>query len=289
LNVRVDYSTQCQGGSTFTVTFTNQIGIQGGTFSNSGDSGSLVITSDKAQPVGLLYAGSSTGTVANPINDVLGQLKDSGGNAPVMVGAGDHAVSCPASPQAEVLASEKALSQTNVPNSQVARASAAKEHHAIELMQDPAVVDIGVGQSEDASQQPAVVVFVKGQPRIPIPAQLDGVRTRIIRAAGFSPQQSMTVQRFSALPGLSDAEVLRAKAVKDRQADSMMSDPAILGVGVGASQDSPGESAVVVFVEQGKQVTVPIEIDGVRTRIIETDRFRTFNWGKRTVNSCSRR
>jgi hypothetical protein len=69
----------------------------------------------------------------------------------------------------------------------------------------------------------------------------------------------------------------------------MMSDPAILGVGVGASQDSPGESAVIVFVEKGKQVTIPAEIDAVRTRVIETDRFRTFNWGKRTVNSCSRR
>lgn len=69
----------------------------------------------------------------------------------------------------------------------------------------------------------------------------------------------------------------------------MMSDPAILGVGVGASHDDPGAAAVVVFVESGKQVSVPLEIDGVRTRVIETDRFRTFNWGKRTVNSCSRR
>lgn len=289
LNVRVDYSTQCQGGSTFNVTFTNQIGIQGSTFSNSGDSGSLVITSDKAQPVGLLYAGSSTGTVANPINDVLAAFKDSAGNAPQIVGGSDHPVSCPASPQAEVLATEKALYQTNVPNSQLARASAATERHALELMQDPAVVDVGVGQSEDASKEPAVVVFVKGRPGIPVPAQLDGIRTKLIYTADFSAQQSRTVQRLNALPELSADEVLRAKTVKDRHADSMMSNPAILGVGVGASQDSPGESAIVVFVEQGKHVTVPVEIDGVRTRIIETDRFRTFNWGKRTRNSCSRR
>ncbi len=69
----------------------------------------------------------------------------------------------------------------------------------------------------------------------------------------------------------------------------MMSDPAILGVGVGASVDNPEEAAVVVFAEKGKQVTIPAEIDGVRTRVIETDRFRTFNWGKRTRNSCSKR
>lgn len=289
LRVTVDYSPQCQGGTPFPVTFTNQIGIQGSSFSNSGDSGSLVVTSDKAQPVGLLYAGSSTGTVANPINDVLGALKDSGGNAPQMVGAGDHAVSCPASPQAELLASQRAISQTKLPSSALARSSAAKDHYASELMQDPAVTNVEVGQSEDAPNQPAVLVLVKSRPRIPIPAQLDGVRTRIIHTAEFSPQQSTTVQKFSTLPGLSDAEVLRAKAVKDQHAETMMFDPAILGVGVGASQDSPGEPAIVVFVERGKQVNVPAEIEGVRTRIIETDRFRTFNWGKRTRNSCSRK
>jgi hypothetical protein len=40
--------------------------------SRSGDSGSLVVTNDgNNNPVGLLYAGSSTTTVLNPINEVL--------------------------------------------------------------------------------------------------------------------------------------------------------------------------------------------------------------------------
>jgi hypothetical protein len=68
----------------------------------------------------------------------------------------------------------------------------------------------------------------------------------------------------------------------------MMSDPAILGVGVGASNDNPEEAALVVFVEKGKSVSVPAEIDGARTRVIATDRFRTFKWGQRTVPACSR-
>ena len=68
-----------------------------------------------------------------------------------------------------------------------------------------------------------------------------------------------------------------------------MTNSAIIGVGVGASNDSPGESAIVVFVEKGKSVAVPAVIDGVRTRVIATDPFRTFNWGKSTVKACSRK
>lgn len=285
LSVHVDYTTQCQGGTTFGVLFTNQISIKGGAFSNNGDSGSLIVTSDTAQPVGLLYAGSSTGTVANPIRDVLNQLKDSGGNTPQMVGGANHAVACPAAPQSEATA----IVQPQLSSSELERASAVRERRSIELMQDPAVTDVKVGQSEDAPKQAAILVYAKNQPRIPIPAQIDGVRTKVIRGTEFPPEHPASVQRFSVLPGVTDAEVLRAKAAKEQHAAMMMSNPAILGVGVGASHDDPGAAAVVVFVEKGKHVNVPVVIDGVRTRIIETDRFRTFNWGKRTVNSCSRR
>ena len=285
LNVHVDYTTQCQGGTTFGVLFTNQISIKGGTFSNNGDSGSLVVTSDTARPVGLLYAGSSTGTVANPIADVFNQLKDSGGNTPQMVGGADHAVACPAAPQAET----SATVQPQLSSSELERVSTMRERHAIELMQDPAVTGVDVGQSDDDPNHAAILLYLKSQPRIPIPAQIDGVRTKVIRGPEFRPEKSAAAQRFSVLPRVSDTEVLRAKAAKEQHAAMMMSDPAILGVGVGASHDDPGAAAVVVFVESGKQVSVPLEIDGVRTRVIETDRFRTFNWGKRTVNSCSRR
>lgn len=51
--------------------FVNQIIITPGTFSDGGDSGSLVVTYPEKNPVGLLFAGSSTITVANPIGAVL--------------------------------------------------------------------------------------------------------------------------------------------------------------------------------------------------------------------------
>jgi hypothetical protein len=61
-----------------TATFVNQIvitGNNGSAFSGGGDSGSLIVTNNSSKnPVGLLFAGSSSVTIANPINAVLNQL-----------------------------------------------------------------------------------------------------------------------------------------------------------------------------------------------------------------------
>jgi hypothetical protein len=74
----VTYENECAGGTAFTKTFTGQILINnrlsgGRKFIDGGDSGSLMVedvtTSPKA--VGLLYAGSNTYAIANPIGDVL--------------------------------------------------------------------------------------------------------------------------------------------------------------------------------------------------------------------------
>jgi hypothetical protein len=54
--------------------FTQQIVIKPGTFSAGGDSGSLIVIqggSNDRTPVGLLFAGSSSVTIANPIGPVL--------------------------------------------------------------------------------------------------------------------------------------------------------------------------------------------------------------------------
>jgi hypothetical protein len=69
-------------------TFTGQIGISPGTFSAGGDSGSLIVTNDSQKDlVGLLFAGSSTRTLANPIGPVLARFgvsidTGSGGSEP---------------------------------------------------------------------------------------------------------------------------------------------------------------------------------------------------------------
>ena len=57
--------------------FNNQIFIQGigsRPFSQGGDSGSIIVTAGTRQPVGLLFAGSATHTIANPIEAVMSAL-----------------------------------------------------------------------------------------------------------------------------------------------------------------------------------------------------------------------
>jgi hypothetical protein len=73
--VSVAYDNECAGGPAFTKTFTGQIVIRnrGRKFLNSGDSGSLMVEDITTNPraVGLLFAGSSTSAIANPIGQVL--------------------------------------------------------------------------------------------------------------------------------------------------------------------------------------------------------------------------
>jgi hypothetical protein len=72
--INVGYSNECAGAS-FTAQFTGQILIsnRGSRFLAGGDSGSLMVedVATNPRPVGLLFAGSSSIAVANPIDDVL--------------------------------------------------------------------------------------------------------------------------------------------------------------------------------------------------------------------------
>lgn len=76
--VSVAYDNECAGGAAFTKTFTGQIIIsnKGSKFIAGGDSGSLMVQDVTTNPkaVGLLFAGSSTLAVANPIGQVLNFL-----------------------------------------------------------------------------------------------------------------------------------------------------------------------------------------------------------------------
>ncbi len=73
--VSVDYDDECAGGTAFTKVFTGQTVVKNrdGSFLAGGDSGAVLVEDTATNPraVGLLYAGSSTLAVANPIDDVL--------------------------------------------------------------------------------------------------------------------------------------------------------------------------------------------------------------------------
>lgn len=88
--IQVAYENECAGGAAFTKVFVNQIVVanKGSRFLNSGDSGSLLVENVTLKPraVGLLYAGSSTSAIANPINEVLTFLGGKLGGVATMVG-----------------------------------------------------------------------------------------------------------------------------------------------------------------------------------------------------------
>jgi len=72
------YDNECAGGTAFTKIFTGQIVIanRASKFLAGGDSGSLMVEDVATNPraVGLLFAGSSTSAIANPIDQVLSFL-----------------------------------------------------------------------------------------------------------------------------------------------------------------------------------------------------------------------
>jgi hypothetical protein len=88
--INVAYDNECAGGAAFTKTFTGQIVVanKGGKFLKAGDSGSLLVENATTNPraVGLLFAGSSTSAIANPINSVLQFIGGKFGATATMVG-----------------------------------------------------------------------------------------------------------------------------------------------------------------------------------------------------------
>jgi hypothetical protein len=270
--VSIDYDSACNGSLAFTAVYTNQVIIKGATFSAAGDSGSLVVTSDTARPLGLLYGGNGTTTAANPIQDVITAFTN-GSGTPVIVGGGDHAVSC---------ASQVALPSVNPGPGGVAALSASERQRvstvqlrrAGDLMRDSAVASVNVGTSEDNPGEGALLIQLSAATRAPVPAVIDGVRTKVV----FMPATGM-VQ----VPGFSTDEMDRARATKEIYAGGLMSQPGVQGIGVGRSNDNPQETAIVIYVISGMpHAVIPQLLDGLRTQIVEGDRFRAFGWGKET-------
>jgi hypothetical protein len=292
----VSYTVNCDGtGTKFMTNYANQIGVIGGDFSGEGDSGSLIVTQDTATPVALLYAGSSTDTVGNPVADVLNFFA-SGGNNVTFVGGGAHAVvgcTLPTAPQ-----SAKTVVPSALATEVIHKAAATRDLHAPELLAYPEVQAVGVGQSYDNPKEAAILFFVtQGESRTNLPAQVDGVRTRVVeqplfaKRGAISAEDSAMLEKSMAAPQLvysiSDAEMARAKVVHAAHAEALMKQAGVQGVGIGSSVDSPGEAALIIFTIQGvPQDPIPAVIDGLRTRVRESSRFRAGTVGSEVQRAC---
>jgi Peptidase family S64 len=171
-NVNVQYQRGCGQGKKFVVSYTNQVVINSSTFSAGGDSGSLIVTNDtNHQPVALLYAGSSTTTIGNPIGEVLAQLS-SALNRTVSVAGTTQG------PSIETLAENGLLLQ------EVERVTSVKNRHAREMMSRAGVIGVGVGADLG---NPEIVVYVdRGMGRVPaLPAHLDNEKVRVVVTDAF--------------------------------------------------------------------------------------------------------
>lgn len=166
----VTYGTSCGIGAQYAL-FQKQIRVDGSGFSAGGDSGSLVVTQPSAglpQPVGLLFAGSSTQTFANPIQTVLnsfpgftlsvvGGTTAAGAAAPV-AGAGSEA-----EPE------------------EIAHLKDVQARHEKQIMNIPGVVGMGIGRSPEG--QLLVEIYVKkhtAELESHLPKTLDGANVRIV-------------------------------------------------------------------------------------------------------------
>lgn len=259
--VSVEYDASCGGAAAFTATFANQVIINGGNFSAPGDSGSLVVTSDTARPVALLYGGNSTSSSANPIQDVISAFTN-GSGAPNVVGGADHAISC----SAVTNASSQNQNFGALSAQEQQRVGAIREKRAPTLLQDPAITSVSIGASDDNPGEGALVIETTGATRSPIPAVADGVRTKVVAARA-------TAQ----MPALGSQDFAHAIAVKENHVADLISGPGIQGVGVGRSSDNPAEAAIVIYVIIGvSRPAIPATIEGVRTRIVAGDRFRAY-------------
>ncbi|HKW57349.1 MAG TPA: hypothetical protein VJN42_08315 [Candidatus Acidoferrum sp.] len=279
----VQYHKVCgTGGAVFTVNYTGQVSVLGGDFSHEGDSGSLIVRQDTANAVALLFAGSDTDTVGNPIGAVLNAFATNNGAPTIVGGAAHQVIGCTLPLQSVVRTAQASIS---VSTDAMQSARAARDANASSLLGIPGVRGVAEGASLDNPGEAAVFLFVTpGTPHSRLPAQVDGVRTRIVEtsdesvrgivseqdASSFTPEQGAF-----AVTGLSPSELARGKAAQAAHVDEWMRQPGVQGFGVTSSADSPGEAALMIFLIRGAaHHAIPIEIDGLRTRVRESSRFR---------------
>ncbi|HWG40494.1 MAG TPA: hypothetical protein VN658_08090 [Candidatus Acidoferrales bacterium] len=266
--ILINYEAKCGDTSNgiapaFTAYFTNQVSVNGGTFSAAGDSGSLIVDTSTSRPVALLYGGNTVSTVANPIQDVITAFGGPTGFS--IVGGGDHAVSC--AKTATASATQVGAAQSALLPVELQRVTAVQQRRAQSLMRDFGVASVKTGVSADNPNEGALMIHISGKLVPAIPPVIDGVRTHLV-----FDDPSVLAQ----LPQVSAKQLQDATAIKEAHASEFLG-KGIQGIGVAISGDNPTETAIAIFVIKGAaHPAIPATLDGVRTRIFEGDRFKAY-------------
>lgn len=275
LDVEVSYFSNCAETKNYlTKTFTNQIALSGRQFSDSGDSGALIVDASTAEPVGLLFAGGRDTNglgqaIANPANAVLSELGSALGSALSFVGGADHAVSC-------LNYGSGASSARSLSPAENARTFAALE--SARPLTNPAagILGFAAGSSLDHPGEGALLVYVEEGTHPQIPNTIAGKRSVLIAttARALSSGSAPSAPNNSAQT-LSASTLSQAIAIKQQAAHSLLGrSSSYFAVGVGRSQDNPAEALLVLYVDRrNPPASLPATIDGLRTRYVFMDRF----------------
>jgi hypothetical protein len=254
INVTVDvgYSNECGGAASKLARFNNQILITPGTFSAGGDSGSLIVedTAVKPRAVGLLFAGSSSYTVANPIDEVLSAL------GVVMAGAAPPA------------AAEGSIS------GRVTNASGGAAIEGAEVS-----VDTGQSAVTDSTGGYAVGNVPVGQHVVTATAGGFKSSSQTVTVnENQDTKANFALRTQKGKPGKPRKTGLgKAIAAKKKHENAIMAIDGVVGVGVGRL--NANQPVVQVYLKsESEQVRkkIPKALDGVDVEVIVTGQFEAF-------------
>ncbi|MBP1714439.1 MAG: hypothetical protein H6Q42_2642 [Deltaproteobacteria bacterium] len=178
VTANVSYNTACGIGSQ-TAKFTGQVMISAPGFSAGGDSGSLILEDCSPYPraVGLLFAGSDTVTLANPIGDVLSLLKVQ------MVGADGGFCSSTASMSGQGSRTKAQSLPSQASGRAVEMAARVKDRHEDSILHLEGVVGLGIGILETDPEEAVIEVYTKKpshEMKHVISDTLEGIPLRIV-------------------------------------------------------------------------------------------------------------
>src|SRR5262245_25162367 len=191
-SVSIQYQKGCNSGKKFTIGYTGQVVIAAasGSFSAGGDSGSLIVSNDGTlNPTALLYAGNSSQTIGNPIQDVVNAFS-AGGHTFRFVG--NDCAGATSSTSAGFTTIGKGGRITPL-DGEVDFVRTVKERYEPDLFGKAGVIGVGVGIDETDPTRAAILVYFNTgnaahpQPGL-FPSELDGVKVRVIPTEPFVAQ-----------------------------------------------------------------------------------------------------
>jgi hypothetical protein len=275
--ILIDYDATC-GDTTaaFTAYFRNQMVVAGGSFSASGDSGSLIVDTNTARAVGLLYGGNTTSTTANllvdtidasnkPAPGVISRLSNAAGTLTI-VGGPDHSISCART--ASATNAQVGTAQSALIPAERQRVAAVQKARMQSLMRDFGLASVEIGPSADNPSEGALILHVSGKSVPAVPAVIDGVRTRLV----FDNAESA-----AHVPRITQQQFNQSAVVKEAHVSEFLGKGGIQGMGVSASSDNPTEPAISFYTTQGiPHPAIPPMLDGIRTKVFEGTRFKAY-------------